>query len=96
MRRGQVEIWADILSAIDVERRRHGRVRPTRVRMAANLPHDRFLHHLARLHDRGWVDAEALTITEEGQAFLQMARPLCDRMSEGEGDRGLPVDVPEA
>ena len=71
MRRDRLQIWTEILEAIEEEQRRDSRVRPTRVQSAANLPHDRFWGHFLDLQERGLVTKEPLGITNEGHAFLR-------------------------
>jgi predicted transcriptional regulator len=60
-KRSKTEIYADILSAVQLESAQYKKASPTRVAHKANLPYDRFkkiLHQLA--------DLQMVTITKEG------------------------------
>jgi len=73
-RRGRLQIWLDILSAVQTERvHSGGRVRPTRIQSAANVPHDRFWAYATELQARGLLQCDPLHVTPEGDLFLQEA-----------------------
>jgi len=69
-RRGKLEIFFDILTAIHDEHVDNGVVRPTRVHHRLKLSYDRMLPYLDELKKLHMISKSALSITEKGSRFL--------------------------
>jgi predicted transcriptional regulator len=69
-RRGKLEIFYDILSAISDENLENGAARPTRVHHRAKLPYDRMQSNLTELENLRMISKSSLSITEKGVGFL--------------------------
>lgn len=75
-RRERWSILGAVLEAIEAEAETsRGRVRPTRVASAANLPFDRLQQYLAELHAAGLLEPDdPPRLTQKGREFLDEYR----------------------
>ena len=69
-KRNKLEIYNDILSAIEVELT-NGEAKPTRVQSLSNLAYDKFVRYLDELESKEMILQNPLMMTEKGYDFLQ-------------------------
>ncbi|HJR48273.1 MAG TPA: winged helix-turn-helix domain-containing protein [Nitrososphaeraceae archaeon] len=69
-KRNKMEIYNDILSAINVELT-NGEAKPTRVQTLSNLAYDKLVRYLNELEGKKMIMQDPLQITEKGRDFLQ-------------------------
>lgn len=69
-KRNKMEIYNDILSAINVELT-NGEAKPTRVQGLSNLAYDKLVRYLNELEVKNMIIQDPLQITEKGRDFLQ-------------------------
>ena len=69
-KRNKLEIYNDILSAIEVELT-NGEAKPTRVQSHSNLAYDKFVRYLDELESKEMILQNPLMMTEKGYDFLQ-------------------------
>jgi predicted transcriptional regulator len=69
-KRNKMEIYNDILSAINLELT-NGEAKPTRVQTLSNLAYDKLVRYLNELEGREMITQDPLRITEKGRDFLQ-------------------------
>ncbi|MFL6486258.1 MAG: winged helix-turn-helix domain-containing protein [Nitrososphaera sp.] len=69
-KRSKLEIYNDILSAIEVELT-NGEAKPTRVQSLSNLAYDKFVRYLDELESKEMILQNPLMMTEKGYDFLQ-------------------------
>jgi predicted transcriptional regulator len=69
-KRNKLEIYNDILSAIEVELT-NGEAKPTRVQSLSNLAYDKFVRYLDELENKEMILQNPLMMTEKGYDFLQ-------------------------
>jgi predicted transcriptional regulator len=65
-----MEIYNDILSAIDLELQ-SGQAKPTRVQSRSNLAYDKLIRYIDELKNKKMIKQDPLMITEKGRDFLQ-------------------------
>jgi len=71
VRRDKIQIYADILRAVEDEFLRHREAKVTRVQYRAGVPFDRFKGYLKQLNHLGLVEvAGTLRLTGKGREFL--------------------------
>ncbi|MBD0300038.1 MAG: transcriptional regulator [Nitrososphaera sp.] len=69
-KRNKIEIYNDILSAINLELT-NGEAKPTRVQTLSNLAYDKLVRYLNELEGKKMIMQDPLQITEKGRDFLQ-------------------------
>ncbi|MDQ3854370.1 MAG: transcriptional regulator [Thermoproteota archaeon] len=69
-KRNKMEIYNDILSAINLELT-NGEAKPTRVQTLSNLAYDKLVRYLKELEGKKMIMRDPLQITEKGRDFLQ-------------------------
>jgi predicted transcriptional regulator len=69
-KRNKMEIYNDILSAINLELA-NGEAKPTRVQSLSNLAYDKLVRYLNELERKKMILQNPLQITEKGRDFLQ-------------------------
>ena len=69
-KRNKIEIYNDILSAINLELT-NGEAKPTRVQTLSNLAYDKLVRYLNELEGKKMIMRDPLQITEKGRDFLQ-------------------------
>lgn len=69
-KRNKMEIYNDILSAIEVELT-NGEAKPTRVQSLSNLAYDKLARYLDELEGKKMIMKDPLAITDRGKDFLQ-------------------------
>ena len=69
-KRNKMEIYNDILSAINLELT-NGEAKPTRVQSLSNLAYDKLVRYLNELESKKMIMQDPLQITEKGRDFLQ-------------------------
>jgi predicted transcriptional regulator len=69
-KRNKMEIYNDILSAINLELT-NGEAKPTRVQTLSNLAYDKLVRYLNELEGKKMIMQDPLQITEKGRDFLQ-------------------------
>jgi predicted transcriptional regulator len=69
-KRGKLEIYNDILSAIELELQ-SGQAKPTRVQSRSNLAYDKLARYFEELNYKEMITQDPLRITEKGHDFLQ-------------------------
>jgi predicted transcriptional regulator len=82
-KRGKLEIYGDILEAVEAESRWEGGARLTRVQSRSNLAYDRFRKDLTVLEERGLVKLAAgpegnvsIVLTTTGNEYLGKYRGI--------------------
>jgi predicted transcriptional regulator len=71
-RRHRLEIYHDILIAIENQRMNEDEVKPTRIAHYSNLSYDRLYKYLDELEANGMIyRADTIFLTEVGQQFLK-------------------------
>jgi predicted transcriptional regulator len=65
-----MEIYNDILSAIDLELQ-SGKAKLTRVQSRSNLAYDKLVRYIDELKNKKMITQDPLMITEKGHDFLQ-------------------------
>jgi len=80
-KRSKMEIYHDILSAIDRELI-NGEAKPTRVQSLSNLAYDKLMRYLAELEGRKMITQNPLAITDRGHDFLQDYDRIKDFLTE--------------
>jgi predicted transcriptional regulator len=71
-KRNKMEIYNDILSAINSELTNgNGEAKPTRVQSLSNLAYDKLVRYLSELEIKKMIIQDPLQITEKGRDFLQ-------------------------
>ncbi len=66
-----MEIYNDILSAINNLELTNGEAKPTRVQSLSNLAYDKLVRYLNELEGKKMIMQDPLQITEKGRDFLQ-------------------------
>lgn len=66
-----MEIYYDILTGIELERKANRPVKRTRVQLHSNLSYDKFSRYLQDMAQRGLVRLNPLSITEKGREFMR-------------------------
>jgi len=69
-KRNKMEIYNDILSAINLELA-NGEAKPTRVQSLSNLAYDKLVRYLDELESKKMITQDPLRMTEKGRDFLQ-------------------------
>lgn len=81
-RRHRLQLYHEILSAIELEVTSGGAARPTRVQHLSNMSYDRLKKHLLELERTGLISMKdgAMVLTEKGRDFLKNYNQLTDVM----------------
>jgi len=83
-RRHKLQIYHDILSAIQEEAMNEGGAKPTRIQHLSNMSYDKLSRYLDELEAKKMINkADILSITDQGRAFLreyQRLKDLIERM----------------
>jgi predicted transcriptional regulator len=66
-----MEVYNDILNAINLESNNGGGAKPTRVQMLSNLSYDKLVRYLNELEKKEMILQNPLRITDKGRNFLQ-------------------------
>ena len=69
-KRSKLEIYNDILSAIELELQ-SGQAKPTRVQSRSNLAYDKLARYFEELKYKEMITQHPLMITDKGHDFLQ-------------------------
>lgn len=82
-RRHRLQLYREILSAIELEMLNDGHVRPTRVQHLSNMSYDRLKKHILELEKSGLISLHdgTITITDRGRQFLKNYEQLTSLMS---------------
>ena len=70
-KRNKMEIYNDILRAINNVELANGEAKPTRVQVYSNLAYDKLVRYLNELESREMIVQYPLKVTEKGQDFLK-------------------------
>jgi predicted transcriptional regulator len=70
-KRNKMEIYNDILRAINNVELANGEAKPTRVQVYSNLAYDKLVKYLNELESREMIVLYPLKVTEKGQDFLK-------------------------
>lgn len=72
-RRHRLQIYREILSAIELEMMNDGHVKPTRVQHLANMSYDKLQKYLLELDKYGLLSMKdsSIQITDRGREFLK-------------------------
>ena len=70
-RRNKIQIYHDILNAINLESNNGGGAKPTRVQIFSNLSYDKLVRYFKELEMKEMLLQDPLQITEKGRDFLQ-------------------------
>lgn len=90
LKRNKLEIYNDILSAIELELQ-SGKAKPTKIQSRSNLAYDKLVRYIDELKNKKMVTQDPLLITEKGHDFLQDY----DRISSFILDMGIKyLDIP--
>jgi len=76
VRRDRVEIWTDILRAVEQAKKKNEATPPSRIQTSANVPHVRFWRHIEEMEKLGLIESEPLRATQEGDRFLAKSGSL--------------------
>ncbi len=76
IRRGRVEIWMDILEAVQTAERKDQGIPPSRIQSNVNLPHTRFWRHIKEMELQGLLHSEPLQTTHKGKQVLSSSDTL--------------------
>jgi predicted transcriptional regulator len=85
-RRGKLEIYHDILSAIKEDSQNNEKISPTRVQFKSNLSYDKLKQFVSEMSEKKLLNDEiAMKITDSGIKFYDeyaeirtMIKKLCD------------------
>lgn len=69
--RTKIQIYYDILNAINLESNNIEPAKPTRVQVLSNLAYDKFVRYLNELEMNQLILQNPLHLTEKGRDFLQ-------------------------
>ena len=69
--RNKIQIYYDILSAINLESTNGVGPKPTRVQTRSNLSYDKLVMYLNELQSKEMILQKPLRITDKGRDFLQ-------------------------
>lgn len=71
-RRHKLQIYYDILSAIDQEAIFEDGAKPTRVQYISKVSYDRLVHYLKELEVKKMIEkGDSISLTEKGRKFLK-------------------------
>lgn len=83
-RRGKLEIYYDILNAIQMEGNYQEGAKPTRVQYRSNMSYDKLTRYLIELENKSMITkAETLFLTDKSRKFLKeyaVIKDFTDRM----------------
>ena len=71
LKRNKMEIYNDVLSAINLELT-NGEAKPTRVQTLSNLSYDKLVRYLSELEGKKMIVQDPLQITEKGHIFCKI------------------------
>ncbi len=78
-RRDKIQIYYEILSAIEQEAVHEGGAKPTRIQHLANMSYDKLARYLDELQAKGMIyKVGNLSLTEKGHKFLQEYQKIED------------------
>ena len=70
-RRSKLEIYYDVLSAIEHESSSIGVIKPTRLQYGSNLSYDKLTKYLKELHNKGMIVKNGgIRIIDKGREFM--------------------------
>lgn len=78
-RRHKLQIYHDILSAIQEEAMNEGGAKPTRIQHVSNMSYDKLMRYLDELEAKKMINkAGTLSLTDQGREFLKQYEKIKD------------------
>lgn len=83
-RRHKLQIYYDVMYAIQQEAMNEGGAKPTRIQHLSNMSYDKLMRYLDELESKGMINkSSTLTLTDKGNEFLKdyyKVKDLIERM----------------